>query len=168
MYHPSKGLHVRCVTIGCQLDTATASARFFTLHSSLFTLKKRPPCPLRYHRMPVRYRNRVSAIFHSSLFTFHFSLSSKGLHVRCVTIGRQLDTATASARFFTLHFSLSRKSHCVRRVTGGYKQETPKKEEQKALHRTIAISAFRSSLLSNKCARRQMNPITLRSWIYLY
>ncbi len=48
MYHPSKGLHVRCVTIGRQLDTATASVRLFTLHSSLFTHKKKPLCPPRY------------------------------------------------------------------------------------------------------------------------
>ena len=55
MYHPSKGLHVRCVTIGRQLDTATASVRLFTLHSSLFTFhfslfthKKKPLCPPRY------------------------------------------------------------------------------------------------------------------------
>ena len=51
MYHPSKGLHVRCVTIGCQLDTATASVRLFTLHSSLFTHKKKPLCPPRYRRI---------------------------------------------------------------------------------------------------------------------
>ena len=55
MYHPSKGLHVHCVSSGCQLDTATASVRFFTLHSSLFTFhfslfthKKKPLCPPRY------------------------------------------------------------------------------------------------------------------------
>ena len=48
MYHPSKGLHVRCVTIGRQLDTATASVRLFTFHFSLFTHKKKPLCPPRY------------------------------------------------------------------------------------------------------------------------
>ena len=56
---------------------------------------------------------------------------SKGLRVRCVTIGRQLDTATASVRLFTLHFSLTRKSHCVRRVTGGYPQEHKRKKSKK-------------------------------------
>ena len=55
MYHPSKGLHVHCVSSGCQLDTATASVRFFTLHSSLFT--------------------------------FHFSLTRKSHCVRRVTGG---------------------------------------------------------------------------------
>ena len=48
MYHPSKGIRVRCVTIGRQLDTATASVRLFTLHFSLFTHKKKPLCPPRY------------------------------------------------------------------------------------------------------------------------
>ena len=46
MYYPSKGLHIRCVTIGCQLDTATASARFFTLHSSLFTFHSQEKAPV--------------------------------------------------------------------------------------------------------------------------
>ena len=46
MYHPSKGPCVHCVSSGCQLDTATASVRFF--NSSLFTHKKKPLCPPRY------------------------------------------------------------------------------------------------------------------------
>ena len=48
MYHPSKGPCVHCVSSGCQIDTATASVRFFTLHFSLFTHKKKPLCPPRY------------------------------------------------------------------------------------------------------------------------
>jgi len=57
---------------------ATASARFFTLHFSLFTKNHVVwlfccLVVLLIERNP----NRVSAIFHFSLFTFHFSLKKK-------------------------------------------------------------------------------------------
>ena len=122
---------------------------FFILHSSF---GKPPLCQPRYRLTLVSYRNRVSAIFHFSLFTLHFSLIEEKvtpilhssffiLHLRRATVSGALPPDLFPVfRYF--HWPTSTK----RQIAYIFRKKIPKSFGSSEKSSTFAL-AFRKTVL---------------------